>query len=192
MNRINMGDRSYIGGIVGSSTSLIANTLFSGQLHIRETQSFGDFAINYAGIVGLSNNIDHLNMRFNIVTGIITLDLKGNQTAQAFGGIMGNLSFKDVKQAHIFMGNVTIKGNVNTIDYLGSQDVIGSAFIYDQSKIYVNDILLDIQFGQTTVEQLNLKSFYEGIGFDTHIWNFDNLDVSNEIYPTIIRPNTSN
>ena len=192
MNRINMGDRSYIGGIVGSSTSLIANTLFSGQLHIRETQSFGDFAINYAGIVGLSNNIDHLNMRFNIVTGFITLDLKGNQTAQALGGIMGNLSFKDVKQTHIFMGNVTIKGNVNTIDYLGSQDVIGSAFIYDQSKIYVNDILLDIRFGQTTVEQLNLKSFYEGIGFDTHIWNVDNLDVSNEIYPTIIRPNTSN
>jgi hypothetical protein len=192
MNRIHMGDRSYIGGIVGRSASLISNTLFSGQLHIRETQSIGDFAIYYAGIVGLSNNIDHLNMRFNIVTGFITLDLKGDQTAQLLGGIMGNLSFKDVKQTHIFMGNVTIKGNVNTIDYLGSQDVIGSAYIYDISKIYVNDILLDIRFGQTTVEQLNLKSFYEGIGFDTHIWNVDNVDVSNGIYPTLIRPNTSN
>ena len=102
-------------------------------------------------------------MRFNIVTGFITLDLKGNQTAQALGGIMGNLSFKDVKQTHIFMGNVTIKGNVNTIDYLGSEDVIGHAYIYDISKIHVNDILLDIRFGQTTVEHLNLKSFYKAL-----------------------------
>ena len=131
-------------------------------------------------------------MRFNIVTGVISLDLKGDQTAQSFGGIMGNLSFKDFKQTHIFMGDASIKCNVNTIDYLGSQDVIGHAYIYDQSKINVNDNLLDIRFGQTTVVQLNLKSFYEGIGFDTHIWNVDNVDVSNGIYPTLNRPNTSN
>jgi hypothetical protein len=55
--------------------------------------------------------------------------------------------------------------------------------------MFTFNTLLSMRFGHTSEDSLNLKSFYQAIGFDTGIWSVDNLDVSNGIYPTIIRPN---
>jgi hypothetical protein len=70
-------------------------------------------------------------------------------------------------------------------DYLGSEDVEGSKYVYDQSKIYKNQTLLAIRHGQTSENDLNLKSFYQSIGFDQTIWNFEDLDISEGVFPKL-------
>lgn len=51
--------------------------------------------------------------------------------------------------------------------------------------MYKNQILIEIRYGQTNETDLNLKSLYQSIGFDQTIWNFEDLDISEGLFPTL-------
>ena len=187
----------YVGGLVGSSYSVITITncynagTISGNAHvgglvgyftavitIRNSYNAGTISgnANVGGLVGSSSVITITNS-YNAGT------ISGNVCV---GGLVGYSSSSVITITNSYNAG-TISGNYagGLVGYYSSSII---TITNSYSLVIYNN--MDVLF---TVDQLNNKIFYlYNLGWTENIWNLDNLDIENGLYPSLRMNNEEN
>ena len=179
-----------LGGLVGFAydASRVTNSYSDGELvgFAGSCEVGGIIGSSYAHVDGLKCAIENSYSFANInATGL-------DYSSTIAGGIVGGSYYTTVK-ASIALGNI-IASNEKVNCHLGA--IIGYDYSSSVDKCYRREDqclsengvvkIEDLYSSIVVAEQLSSKDFYTDVlGWDSSIWNFDNLDSVNAWYPAL-------
>jgi len=183
-NFINNGNinsnNSYVGGLIGyaASNTTISNAYNNGEVS-------GDVLVG--GLVGANNITISITSTVIIMNSYNSGKVSGKTRV---AGLVGQASNVYIYYS-INFGNVSSSSNKMEIGGLvGTKNELINILVEDSyytGTIKVNEVEVDgidagIKIHSNSIDE---KFFLETVSWDKYIWNLDDVDISNEIYPSL-------
>jgi hypothetical protein len=135
------------------------------------------------GLIGYKGSSGKTTINNSINNG----DVSGTQQ---IGGFIGYDEGQLFVYYSVNFGNVVATNVSNEIGGIAGNIPATNDFedVYHYGSITSNEIeVLGLDFGTkvTDLSTFNLEFFTTTLGWDTEIWDFTNLDISNGVYPTL-------
>ena len=125
-------------------------------------------------------NFDRNSVRFGGFSGL------GEDGYYSWCGVLGgHFDLQGIEENNIFLADKFVAarayGNSENFVYDGYKMTGFAEECFGQNSSALNKNL----YQEYSAEQLNSKEFYLNISWDETIWNLENLDIANGVYPTL-------
>ena len=181
-----------IGGLAGNHSGVLTNCFATGNIDVKST---GQYAIG-GGLIGLSYNSTITNCYS--VGDVVGLSVGSVVMVGGFVGINHGSTIRNCFAIGDVSGSTTSTFSNDIIGsgvgaFIGKNDsgTINNSFISDEQVIYAESGLGEMTSNsdfatEFSPEQLDEIAFYTlTLGWDIDVWDFDNLDFANNIFPTL-------
>lgn len=177
----------YAGGLVGNNynDSTVENSYATGNVEAYNTSTF--VSINYCvyagGLVGINRNNSIIRNSFAV--GNVDIN---SPSFTAAGGLVGR-NYADATIENSFaIGDISsIADSAAGGGLVGlDEGVVNNSYDYEGQRIWIITFLDYPSDTACTIDDLNSTIFYNKLGWDSDIWNFNELNFGDSVYPTLV------